>query len=57
MRCQKHPRYRGKNKPRCKCFQCWGIWLSKRPMGQIRWKTLTIREIGVIMDLVKDYFR
>lgn len=26
MKCEKHPRYRGKRPPRSDCATCWGIW-------------------------------
>lgn len=54
-KCPYHPGYKGKGKPRSKCFYCWSIWLSKRPMGQVRWQELSIKEIVQILGLVADY--
>ncbi len=49
-KCEQHPRYRGKNKPRTRCLQCWRIWLSD-PYA-FRWMELSVDEIRDIMLLM-----
>ena len=37
MKCSKHPKYQGKQKPKVCCFDCWKIYLkykSVQPKGQ-----------------------
>ncbi|KKN03283.1 hypothetical protein LCGC14_1109190 [marine sediment metagenome] len=50
IRCLKHPRYKGKSKPRGYCLDCWRVWLND-PYA-FRWMELSVKEIRRIMLLL-----
>ena len=55
MKCEKHPRYKGKSKPTGYCLDCWKVWLSDP--YTYRWQEeLTIYEINHIMMLLGGHY-
>ncbi len=55
MKCKKHPRYKGKSKPKRYCLDCWKIWLSDPYV--YRWQEeLSMYEINGIMLLLGGHY-
>lgn len=40
MKCSKHPKYKGEEKPEYKCLDCWKIWLYENESLNIEAKEL-----------------
>ena len=54
--CEQHFNYRGVQKPKVKCLECWSLWLRKHPDEDVKAKDLALilSEIESRIDCTKN---